>query len=327
MGMANAPATFQRAMNSMLGHLTRGPDACVLVYLDDLLVYSRSEEEHAAHLRLVFAALQQHKILLHPEKCSFGVREVVFLGHTISPNRVGVEAEKVAALANWAMPRTRVDIQRFVGFCNFYRAFIQDFAEIAEPLTTLLQGEHAGPATRLEIEPSHRTAFHALKQRLMSAPVLAIPNPSVGFSVSCDASDKCVGAVLEQEGHPIAFFSKKLNAAELNYPVREKELLAQVTALEHWRVYLAGGQAVTVYTDHHSLVDFSAQELRSGRLARWAERLEDFHIRVVYRRGELNVADALSRATPMEVDGEPEVREPESRTSARASGRCATSPT
>jgi hypothetical protein len=305
MGLSNAPATFQRAMQAILRPLTEGEAACVAIYLDDLLVYSRTLEEHAAHLRAVFAALRQHDLRLHPRKCEVGVRRVVFLGHTVEPGRVSVEEDKVAAVRAWRMPRTRVALQRFLGFCNFYRAFVPEFAKIATPLTDLLAGPHTGPSSRLEpMQDTHHRAFHMLKQRLISAPVLAMPNPQRPFTVSVDASDTAVGAVLEQDGHPVAYFSKRLSSAEENYNIRDKELAAQVFALRHWRCYLAAGLPFVVITDHHSLTSFSQQELSSGRLARWASMLQDYEYSVQYRRGQDNVADALSRRDAGVREGE-----------------------
>lgn len=295
MGLTNAPATFQRAMARVLRPLMEGHGACVAVYLDDILVYSASPAQHAQHLRAALQLLQQHQLHLHPDKCTLGARQVVFLGHTISPGKVAVEEDKMAAVQSWRMPRTRVALQQFLGFANFYRHFVPDFARIATPLTDMLAGQHTGPNFRLNSTAAAHTAFHLLRQRLLSAPVLAMPDPTQAFTVHTDASDTAVGAVLEQNGHPVAYFSKRLSAAEENYPIRDKELAAQVFALDHWRVYLANGRHFELFTDHHSLTSFSSAELSTGRLARWAGRLADYNFTVIYRKGEQNRADALSR--------------------------------
>lgn len=299
MGLCNAPATFQRVMTKVLGKLTEGADACVVIYLDDLLIFSRTATEHAHHVKQVLAALADADLRLHPSKCAFGVQRVVFLGHTVTPDHVAVEEEKVAVLRQWKMPTSRVALQRFLGFANFYRSFVKDFAHIAAPLTDLLQcggdEEQQRPLARLVITPAARTAFNVLKNKLMTAPVLALPNPQRPFTIHADASAVAVGAVLEQDGHPVAYASKRFNAAETNYAIRDKELLAQVFALQHWRVYLLGGPPCTIYTDHASLSSFSTAELSSGRLARWATLMQDYNYNVVYRAGAQNRADALTR--------------------------------
>ena len=304
MGLCNAPSTFQRTMQKVLGHLMQGADQCVLVYLDDLLVFSKNLNDHCRHLQSVLAALRLHSLRLKASKCTFATPSVSFLGHNIQPNALSVEEAKVNTLRQWPTPKTRVQLQAFLGFCNFYRHFIASFAHIAAPLTDLLKGAGApSPSSPLQFTDAHLSAFKILKDKLCSAPVLTLPTPHRPFVLHVDASDTAVGAVLEQDGHPVAFASKKLSTAETNYPIREKELYAQVFGCEHFRVYLQGGPPFMILTDHASLETFDTQLLRTGRLARWVERLALYNYKVVYRAGKNNIADALSRLPiPSEED-------------------------
>lgn len=292
MGMANAPSTFQRAMQQVFGELV---DTSVLIYLDDILIFSKTVQQHVEHLREVLRRLRQHQFLLAPSKCVVGQPSVVFLGHQVSAEAVAVEDAKVEAIRQWPRPKNRTDVQRFLGFANFYRNFVPRFADIAAPLTSLLRKD----AQPFVLGDAGRAAFHILKAKLMNAPVLAMPRQGVPFVVTVDASDIAVGAVLEQEDarglrHPVAYASKALTAAEKNYAIRDKELLAQVYALEHWRVYLLGAR-FEVVTDHASLRTLDEQDLKTARIARWVARLQDYDYGVTYTKGRDNIADALSR--------------------------------
>lgn len=297
MGLTNAPSTFQRVMSRVLKPYVGD---FVALYLDDLLIHSKDMQEHVRHLRLVFAALRKYQLFLNVKKCEFARPEVVFLGHLVGHDRVSVEEAKVAAVRDWAMPTTRRELQRFLGTVNFYRSFVPDFSGLAAPLTDLLRVDEDGALTRgrLVVSAVHRTAFNALKSKLCSAPVLVLPDPTKPFVLTTDASDVAVSGVLEQDQgkglQPVAYASMKLTGAERNYAVRDKELLAQLSCMEHFRVYLSG-RRFTLRTDHQSLASFDKQELASGRLARWAQRMASFEYDVVYIKGTDNIADGLSR--------------------------------
>ena len=293
MGLSNAPSSFQRLMQHVFKDFL---DIFVCVYLDDIVIFSNTVEEHRDHVRLVLEALRKHQLLLNASKCLFGVSSVVFLGHAVTHNHIGIEDAKVQAVRDWPMPRTRQDIRRFLGFANFSRRFVKGFALIATPLTDAL----ADVTTQVfpGLNNGQQFAFRRLRASLISAPVLLLPQRHVPFSVIVDASDEAVGAILQQDIgkglQPVCYFSKRLSSAERNYSIRDKELLAQVLAVEHWRVYLAG-QPFTLFTDHLSLASLDRQELRSPRLARWAQRLAEFDFTVKYVKGEANAADGLSR--------------------------------
>lgn len=307
MGLCNGPSSFQRLMSAVLKPYIGD---FVVVYLDDLLIYSKDMSEHLQHVRLVLEALRKHSLFLHVGKCVWAQKSVVFLGHEVGHNTVSMEAAKVEAMAKWPMPVTRRDVQVFLGTANFYRRFVPAFAEIAAPLTDVMgtrglgEGIPRAGGARVITTDAQRRAFRVLKQKLCSSPVLAMPDPDRDFILTTDASEVAVSGVLEQDHgdgpQPVAYASMKLTGAEKNYPVREKELLAQVTCMEHFRIYLTGRKFV-LRTDHQSLASFDKQELASGRLARWAQRLAAFEYSVEYIRGKDNVADGLSRLT--EGDG------------------------
>ena len=296
MGLSNAPSSFQRLMQHVLKDFL---DIFVAVYLDDIVIYSKSVEDHRDHVRQVLLALRKHNLFLNAAKCVFGVPAISFLGHKVGHNSLGMEEEKVEAVKHWKMPRTRADIRSFLGFANFSRRFVPAFAKIATPLTDALAED--APRTFTGLSGAQQFAFRRLKELLTTAPVLLMPQRDRPFTVSVDASDEAVGAILQQDIgsglQPVAYMSKRLSSAERNYSIRDKELLAQVVAIEHWRVYLAG-RPFSLLTDHESLASLDQQELRSGRLARWAQRMSEFEFSVHYIKGELNAADGLSRLHP-----------------------------
>lgn len=293
MGLTNAPSTFQRVMERMLSPYLR---KFVLVYLDDLLIYSNNEEEHLQHLEAVLTTLRQHKFFLNKEKCDIAQISVIFLGHTVGKGTVGVEEEKVRAMRNWAVPKTRTEVQRFLGFANFYRRFLRDFAHVAAPLTDSLRGSEEGPFVMTD---EARAAFRIIRDKLCQAPTLAMPRPDLPFTLTVDASDKAVAAVLQQDQgrglQLVACASQRFDETAANYPIRDKEFYAQVFGIEHFRTYLMGNH-FTLQTDHESLKGLAtgSQQI-TGRLARWVERLQDYHFTVEYIKGENNVADGLTR--------------------------------
>ena len=284
MGLCNAPATFQRLMDSILGRFT-----FAAVYLDDIIVFSKSVEEHAEHVRAVLEALRSHGIRLHPKKCVFGQTALSFLGHDIAPGTIGMEADKVSAVRNWALPRTKKQLQSFVGFTNFYRDFVANYAANHAALPKPL------PADAVE-------AFEELRAYMCRAPVLRMVSADRGFVVTTDASDEAIACVLQQifdDGEaPVAFKSRKLSPAEKNYSARDRELLALVYATKVWRHYLLDRRFV-IRTDHESLQHWRTMATTGGgrerRLHRWTEQLADFDFDVIYIKGVNNVADGLTR--------------------------------
>jgi hypothetical protein len=292
MGLTNAPSAFMRHMHRAFG---RCLDRYLVVYLDDLLIFSRSVAEHVTHLREVLGRLREQQLFAKPSKCEFGKAEIAFLGHRVSQAGVKMEPTKVQAVVDWPQPLDVSQLRSFMGLANYFRKFVNGFAGIAAPLTDLLNKqklqEHWGEA--------QAAAFAHLKQALVSAPVLKVADPNRPFVLQSDASDFAVGGVLLQEFagqlHPIAFHSRKLTSAERNYTVSEREMLAIVECVKSWSHYI-GGSGATVHTDHKSLEYFWNQPKLQGRQTRWMECLQQHHVDLLYIRGEDNVvADALSR--------------------------------
>jgi transposase InsO family protein len=300
-GMKNAPAVFQREMQRVFrDRLYRG----VMVFIDDILIYSRTAEEHAELVEWVLKRLTDEGYYAHPDKCEFFQKEVSFLGHVVSENGVAVQQHKVAAVSGWPQPRNKKDVRAFLGLTGYYRKFIPEYSAIAAPLTDLTR-----EAVKFEWGEKEQTAFDDLKQRLTSAAVLAHPDSSRQYIVSTDASGFAISGVLMQDQpdgtrRPVAYFSRKLNPAEKRYPTHEKELLAIVRAVEHWRCYLEGSpHPVWLQSDHRSLQHLNTQPYLSDRQARWVEKLSDFEFAIHYVPGSVNVvADALSRRADYEEE-------------------------
>ncbi|XP_057986077.1 uncharacterized protein LOC131170622, partial [Hevea brasiliensis] len=286
-GLTNAPSTFMRLMNHVLRAFI---GKFVVVYFDDILVYSRGMNEHMHHLRAVFDVLRKEKLYTNLKKCSFCMEKVVFLGFVISANGVEVDDEKIRAIRDWPIPKTASEVRSFHGLASFYRRFIKNFSTIAAPLNDLVKKN-----VNFVWEQKQDDAFHKIKDMLCSAPVLALPDFSKTFEIECDASGIGIGAVLMQEKRPIAYFSEKLNGAALNYSTYDKELYALVRALETWQHFLWPKQFV-IPTDHESLNHIKGQNKLSRRHAKWVEFLETFPYVIQYKHGKENVvADALSR--------------------------------
>lgn len=286
-GLTNAPATFQRNMNNIFQDLL---DTYIIVYLDDLLVFSQDIEQHKQHLNTVLERLRQHQFYAKKSKCEFFRSKIDFLGHTISQGYISTQQEKIAALHNWPMPTTLKSLQRFLGFTNYYRKFVKNYAHITAPLYNICSSK-----VKFKWEQQHTTAFQEIIAALESATALKLPDPHKPFTIHSDASDKCIGAVLQQEDTPIQFLSRKLSDTEQRYSTREKELLAIVYALHKFRPYILGSP-ITVYTDHKSLEQTLTTEHSNYRLARWTELMAEYQVQIKYIEGSTNiVADALSR--------------------------------
>lgn len=290
-GLTNAPATFQKLMHDLFFEFL---DKFVVIYLDDILIFSSSNEEHKEHLVAVFKVLRDNFLKIRPEKCEFFVKSIDFLGFIICPNGVGVESSKIKAIDQMKPPQNIESVRTFLGLVGFYRRFVPGFASIAAPLTDLLKKD-----TAFQWRASEQTAFEELKSRMKQAPILIQPDFSRPFVIYCDASGKAVGGVLGQEEDgvvkPIAYESKKLSLAEQNYPIHELELLAIVHCCKVFRCYIEG-RPTTVYTDHAALRFLKTQKTLSRRVARWMEFLETLELNIVYHPGSQNlVADALSR--------------------------------
>ncbi|KAK3532723.1 hypothetical protein QTP86_028088 [Hemibagrus guttatus] len=269
-GLTNAPAVFQALINEVFRDLLgRG----VIAYIDDILVYSTSMKEHVIQVREVLARLQQHHLYIKLEKCEFHCSVVTFLGYVISHQGVEMDAVKVQAVTEWPAPSTVRELQRFLGFANFYRRFIRNYSSVARSLTSLLRGK----PKKLSWMDQACTAFLQLKERFTMAPILRHPDPELPFVVEVDASCSGLGAVLSQwhgepgKLHPCAFYSRKLMVAEGNYDVGNWELLAIKAVLEEWRHWLEGARhPFQVLTDHRNLEYLRGAKRLNPRQARWA---------------------------------------------------------
>jgi hypothetical protein len=275
----------------------------VLVYIDDILIFSRNAEEHAEHVEWVLSQLRLNRYYANPDKCEFFQDSVNFLGHVISADGVAVQQHKVDAVVQWPTPQSVSDVRRFLGLTGYYRRFVERFSDIAGPLSDLTRKD-----TTFVWGPKEEEAFVRLKAALASAPVLATPDNAKPYTVHTDASGYAVGATLSQENsegllQPVAFLSKKMNAAQRNYPVHEWELLAVMEALKAWRCFLYGAAApIDIYTDHHSLQWINTQPNLSARQSRWVEQLQDYSFKVHHLAGDRNgAADALSRRADHEA--------------------------
>lgn len=289
MGLTNAPAIFQSVVNNIfrpyLGKF-------VVVYLDDICVFSKTSEEHMKHLRLVLDKLKEYKLTVAWHKCHFFQQELLFLGHIITADGVRADPAKVEAVAKYPRPKDPHELRSFLGMANFFRRYISKFAVIAEPLTRLLKKECDYIWGEKQTE-----AFEGLKQALITAPVLKLPDwqSDSPFEITCDASYMGISGMLVQDQHPVAFESRKLNSAEKNYSPTELEMLAVVHCIKIWRCYIEG-KDVHVYTDHKPNTTFTTNPHLNRRQARWADELMSYNIQWHYKPGPQNtVADALSR--------------------------------
>lgn len=303
-GLTNAPATFQAYINRALAGLV---DVFCVVYLDDILIYSRTREEHTQHILQVLDRLEQFQLFAKPSKCSFYQERVEFLGFIIDQEGITMDPKRVESIQSWPAPESTHDIQVFLGFANFYRRFIEGYSRITTPITALLQGCGAGP---FQWTTAAAEAFDILKKAFASAKVLRYWNPDRPTRVETDASNKAISGILSQlvdsQWHPAAFWSRKLTDTELRWATGQKELLAIVESLEHWSHYLEGiDKKFIVLTDHQALkgvITAPPRDLR-GRLARWVYRLSGFDFDLEHRPGKTNPADPLSRR-PDYMDGE-----------------------
>jgi hypothetical protein len=292
MGLCNAPGTFMQLMNETFADML---DKSVLCFLDDILIFSRTEDEHEQHVRAVLRRLRERKLYAKLSKCEFFQKEVEFLGHRIGADGLRVSPDKISAVKDWPVPSSVTEVRSFLGLANFYRRFVNGYSRLALPMSELTK-----ETVTFRWEKEHQSAFDEIKAALCSSPVLVIPDQSKQFVLNCDACKYAIGAVLQQDHgkglQPVAYFSAKMNDAERNYDVREKEFMAIYRACLHWRPYLHGTIPFRLMSDHKSLVYFMTMPNLSDRLARWVERMQQFDCGIEYIKGEENVvADALSR--------------------------------
>jgi hypothetical protein len=286
-GLTNALAYFMNLMNKVFMDYL---DRFIVVFIDDILIYSKSESDHEEHLRLVLQKLRDNQLYVKYSKCEFWIGEVPFLGHIISNGGISIDPAKVKEIMAWSIPTTVTKIQSFLGLAGYYQRFIEGFSKIAKPMTSLLE-----KGREFKWDKKCQDSFDQLKKRLMSPPVLVMLDLHKGFDIYCDACGQGLGCVLMQEGHVIAYASRQLRKHELNYPTHDLELAAVVHALKIWRHYIMGTKC-QVYMDHKSLKYIFTQKDLNLRQHRWLELIKDYDLEIHYHPGKANlVADALSR--------------------------------
>ena len=298
-GLCNAPSAFVTLMNAALGDIQY---KYVLAYLDDLIIHSKTLEEHIVHLQEVFKRLEAAGLMLKPSKCRYLCPVLPFLGHIISADGVRVCPDKVAAIANLEPPETVKLVRGFIGMCSYYRKFIPNMAEIAKPLVRLTK-----KSVKFEWTEECQEAFNLLKQKLATAPVLAFPNPEHRFVLYTDASAHSIGAILAQiddEGteRVVQYASQKLTPTQERWSASERECYAIVRAVNRFRQYLLGSE-FTLYTDHKPLSSLFIASMKNTRIQRWATTLSEYDIKIEHKPGGQMRADFLSRIPAPEPQG------------------------
>jgi hypothetical protein len=284
-GLTNAPAHFMYLMNSVF---MPELDKFVMVFIDDILVYSKSMEEHEGHLWVVFQQLWDHQLYVKFSKCEFWINEVSFLCHMISPEGIIVDSGKVQDVLDWKPPKSVHQVRSFLGLAGYYRKFIPNFSKISKPITELLK-----KGSKYVWSKDCDEAFKILK-KLLTSPVLAQLDISKSFDIYCDASSTGLSCVLMQEGWVISYSSRQLRRHEEHYPTHDLELAAVVMALGTWKHYLLGN-TTHIYTNYKSLKYIFTQPDLNMRQRRWLELIKDIELEVLYHPGKANVVvDALS---------------------------------
>ena len=289
-GLKNAPVVFIRLMNKLFGN-----KPFVEVYFDDIIIHSKSFDQHVLDVRETLNLIHNSGLKLQGTKCKWFARRTKILGHIVSKSKIEMDEEKIEALKNRAAPKNIKQLQELLGICNYYRRFVENFAKIASPLTNLLKKDK-----QFLWGDEEEKAFRTLIEKLISFPILRQPDFNRGFIVICDASNSAIGAILAQKDddrkeYVCAYASRLLKGAECHYGISEKECLAVLWAIKHFRIYIYG-KRFTVVTDHSALTWLINIKEPTGRLARWSIYLQAFQFEVIYRKGTANAnANAMSR--------------------------------
>nr|GFA02350.1 putative reverse transcriptase domain-containing protein [Tanacetum cinerariifolium] len=286
-GLTNAPAVFMDLMNQVCKPYL---DKLVIVFIDDILIYSKDEKEHEEHLKAIIELLKKEELYAKFSKCEFWIPKVQFLSHVIDRQGIYVDPAKIEFVKDWASPKSPTEIRQFLGLAGYYQRFIEGFSKIAKPMTKLTQKK-----VKFEWGNKQEVAFQLLKQKLCSTPILALPEESEGFIVYCDASNKGLGAVLMKREKVISYALRQLKIHKKNYKTHDLELGVVVFALKIWRHYLYGTKC-TVFTDHKSLQHILDQKELNMKQCRWLELLSNYDCDIHYHPRKANVvADTLSR--------------------------------
>ena len=293
-GLTNAPAAFQQFVNSVFADML---DVCMVVYLDDILIYLDNMEDHVKHVQEVLQRLCHHKLFAKPEKCEFHSDSVEYLGYFLSPDGLTMLQDKVTAICDWPKPHKVKNIQSFLSFTNFYRRFIFNYSDIVVPLTRLTWKD-----APWNFSKDCRCFFNRLKEAFTTAPILTHYQPGTPITIETDALDYAIAGILSitcsnGEIRPVAFYSRTLTAPKLNYDTHDKELLAIFEAFKTWQHYLEGSASpVDVVTNHKNLEYFSTSKVLTHQQARWSEYLCQFNLVIHFRPGKLGAKpDTLTR--------------------------------
>ncbi|XP_075157913.1 uncharacterized protein LOC142231180 [Haematobia irritans] len=306
-GLKNAPSIFQRALDDILRECI---GVFCYVYIDDIIVFSKSENEHIQHLEEVFQTLEDANMKVQLDKCHFFKKSVEFLGFIISSEGITTNPAKTEAISKFPPPTTLKELRSFLGLSGYYRRFIQDYAKLAKPLTSLLRGEEGrvsknqSKSIRINLDSEALAAFQKIKSTLVSRDIiLTYPDFTKDFDLTTDASNFAIGAVLSQEDKPIMFISRTLSKTEENYATNEKEMLAIIWALNSLRNYLYGTAKVNIFTDHQPLTYALSNKNNNSKMKRWKAILEEYNYELHYKPGKANVvADAMSRIPNVPVN-------------------------
>ncbi|KAF7762626.1 hypothetical protein Agabi119p4_9219 [Agaricus bisporus var. burnettii] len=306
-GMTNSPATFQSMMDHIFKQLIE--NGGVIIYMDDILIHTKTQKQLDELTKQVLQILEQNHLYLKTEKCEFETQRLEYLGVIITPDSIEMDPIKLKGIEDWPVPKTVKNVRQFIGFCNFYRKFIHNYAKIAQPLNSLMR-----KTKKFEWNPNAQTAFETLKQQFLKRPVLQMVDQTKPFEIECDASAFATGAVLLQrdtngDKHPVAYYSKSLNPAERNYHVSDQEFLSIIRALKEWRHYVEGSpEPLLIWSDHENLTRWKEPQQLNRRQARWMLYMTRFNYVIKHLPGNKNVlADALSRRpdlTPEGIDNE-----------------------
>ena len=302
-GLKNSPAFFATLTNKILGGYT---GKFCSIYIDDIIFWSQTFEEHLNHLSQIFDRFKKANLKLKPTKCHFAKPEVLYLGHIISKDGIKVDPSKTNAVKTFPMPRNQHDIRSFLGLCNYYRKFVKNYSKITNPLNKLLVKD-----TKFKWTSKCQDAFEFLKEKLINAPILASPDMNKPFILTCDASKSAVGYILSQLGddnkeHVISYNGRSLRPSEKNYGITELECLSVIDAVEHYYVYLTS-QPFKIITDHQAIKYIQNFKHQNPRLMRWSLKLQNWDFTVEYKPGSKNTdADCLSRRPykPEQEEGE-----------------------
>jgi hypothetical protein len=287
-GLCNAPTTFRRLMNEVFGPFL---DEFVLVYLDDILVFSGTWDGHVRHVKQVLDTLQREKLYVKMSNCEFGKTALVYLGHIVGGGQLKIDPSKIEVIVKWLEPKSVTEIQSFLGVVQYWRRFISNFSFIAAPLHALTSVKNT-----FQWEGKKQFFFDTLKEKSSTAPILALPNLQHPFEIETYANGYAMGVILMQYRKPICYHSENFNQFVVNYPTYDKELYALVQSVKKWKHYLLG-KGTIIHTDHQPLQYLQAQtKLQQYIHYRWMSFLQQFHLVIKYKKGTSNkVADMISR--------------------------------